>query len=292
MDLVKQYINQSITIAANNLRLNNQQIEVVALLKEAIIKSENLSDDLINMKKITELSLLAIRLNEIYNFLTQNTIDLLKISDQFKEHSRQLIKDLGHMLDVSTPSSFKNAIDKLKSGFNVVEEEIKIDLSKRIPEEEPFIKNDTDAIKEEIILEAEDEEEDKEFDDDELIQKFESTIIEPIKPLDNLFKKLTDEEVDYEELIKFSKTMSTNAELSKRIGFEILSDMHNIISKSLLLIKNRDLMPGKEVIESLRACLIVIVAVVRGKEVDISNYLNKAENFGNKIATIKIKEST
>ena len=55
MDLIKHYINQSITIAANNLRLNNQQIEVVALLKQTISKSEYLSDDLINMKKITEL---------------------------------------------------------------------------------------------------------------------------------------------------------------------------------------------------------------------------------------------
>ena len=111
MDLIKHYINQSITIAANNLRLNNQQIEVVALLKQTISKSENLSDDLINMKKITELSLLAIRLNEIYNSLTQNPIDLLKISDQFKEHSRYLIKDLGHMLDITTPAVFKTAIE-------------------------------------------------------------------------------------------------------------------------------------------------------------------------------------
>ena len=131
MDLIRQYINQSITIAANNLRLNNQQIEVVALLKETINKSENLSDDLINMKKITELSLLAIRLNEIYNSLTQNPIDLLKLSDQFKEHSRYLIKDLGHMLDVSTPTSFTSAIEKLKDGFNLSKEEIKVDFSKR-----------------------------------------------------------------------------------------------------------------------------------------------------------------
>ncbi len=287
MDLVKQYINQSITIAANNLRLNNQQIEVVALLKETISKSENLSNDLIDMKKITELSLLAIRLNEVYNYLTQNPIDLLKLSDQFKEHSRQLIRDLGHMLDISTPASFKIAIEKLKTGFGSVPEEIKVDLSRRMPEEDPFAKNETEKIKENIILE--DEQDD--MDDDELIQKFESTIIEPIKPLDNLLKKLPSEEIDYEELIKFSKTMKTNAALSRRIGFEILSNMHNIISKSLLLIKNRDLMPGKDVIESMRACLIVIVAVVRGKEVDISNYLNKAEEFGNKIATINLKET-
>lgn len=288
MDLIKQYISQSINIAANNLRLNNQQIEVVALLKEAIIKSDNLSDDLINMKKITELSLLAIRLNEIYNFLTQNQIDLLKISDQFKEHSRHLIKDLRHMLDVSTPQSFKAAIDKLKNGFNLPKEEIKVDLSRRVPDENPFIKNETEIIKEKIIL----EEEPNEFDDDELIQKFESSIIGPIKPLDNFLKKLSTEDINYEELTKFSDIMKSNAQLSKRIGFEILTSMHNIISKALLLIRNRELMPGKDVIESLRACLIVIVAVVRGKEVDISNYLNKAEEFGNKIALIKTEEKT
>ena len=286
MDFVKHYINQSITIAANNLRLNNQQIEVVALLKEAIRKSDNLSDDLINMKRITELSLLAIRLNEIYNSLTQTPIDFLKISDQFKEHSRYLIKDLSHMLDISTPQSFKTAIEKLESSIIFPKEEIKIDLSKRVPDEEPFVQVSSDEIKEEIIFN-----EDFKNEDEELIQNFEPTILSPIKPLDNILKKISNNEIDYEELIKYSEIMKENAALSRRIGFEILSEMHSIISKALILIKNRELMPGKEVIESLRACLIVIVAVVRGKDVDINNYLNKAEDFGNKLATIIIKEN-
>ncbi|MBK7498034.1 MAG: hypothetical protein IPI19_02765 [Ignavibacteriales bacterium] len=286
MDLIKQYITQSITIAANNLRLNNQQIEVVALLKQTISKSENLSDDLINMKKITELSLLAIRLNDIYNSLTQNPIDLLKISDQFKEHSRYLIKDLGHMLDITTPAVFKTAIEKLNGAIVFPKEEIKIDLSKRIPEEDPFIKSETEEIKETIIFS-----EDIENEDEELIQKFEPTILGPIKPLDNVLKKISNNEIDYEELIKYAQIMDDNAALSRKIGFEILSGMHRIVSKALILIKNRELMPGKEVIENLRACLIVIVAVVRGKDVDINSYLNKAEEFGNKLATIKSKES-
>ncbi|MBK7629936.1 MAG: hypothetical protein IPJ23_04395 [Ignavibacteriales bacterium] len=286
MDLIKHYINQSITIAANNLRLNNQQIEVVALLKEAINKSDSLSDDLINMKRITELSTLAIRLNEIYNSLTQNQIDFLKISDQFKEHSRYLIKDLGHMLDISTPPTFKAAIEKLKGAIVFPKEEIKVDLSKRIPDEEPFVQVTSDEIKEEIIFN-----EDFKNDDEEIIQNFEPTILSPIKPLDNILKKISDNKIDYEELIKFSKIMDENAALSRKIGFEILSGMHRIISKALILIKNRELMPGKDVIESLRACLIVIVAVVRGKDVDINNYLNKAEEFGNKLATIISKEN-
>lgn len=286
MDLIKHYINQSITIAANNLRLNNQQIEVVALLKEAINKSDNLSDDLINMKRITELSTLAIRLNEIYNSLTQNQIDFLKISDQFKEHSRYLIKDLGRMLDISTPQTFKAAIEKLKGSIVFPKEEIKIDLSKRVPDDEPFVQVNSDDIKEEIIFN-----EDFKNDDEELIQNFEPTILNPIKPLDNVLKKISNNEIDYEELIKYSKIMDENADLSRKIGFEILSGMHRIISKALILIKNRELMPGKDVIESLRACLIVIVAVVRGKDVDINNYLNKAEEFGNKLATIISKEN-
>ncbi len=286
MDLIKHYINQSITIASNNLRLNNQQIEVVALLKEAISKSENLSDDLINMKKITELSLLAIRLNEIYNSLTQNQIDFLKVSDQFKEHSRYLIKDLGRMLDISTPASFITAIEKINRNLVLPKEVIKVDLSKRVPDEEPFVKSKSEEIKEKIILEEYNDNE-----DEDIIQNFEPTILGPIKPLDNLLKKISNNEIDYEELIKFSNLMDENAVLSRKIGFEILSGMHRIISKALLLIKNRELMPGKDVIESLRACLIVIVAVVRGKDVDINNYLNKAEDFGNRLAAIKSKES-
>ncbi|HQI39768.1 MAG: hypothetical protein B6D44_13945 [Ignavibacteriales bacterium UTCHB2] len=287
MDLIKNYINQSITIAANNLRLNNQQIEVVALLKEAISKSDKLSDDLINMKKITELSTLAIRLNDIYNSLTQNPIDFLKISDQFKEHSRYLIKDLGHMLDVCTPAIFKSAIEKLKGIDIYPKEEIKVDLSKRVYDEQPFERSETEEIKEEIIFEKIEETE-----TEEIIQNFESTILGPIKPLDNLLKKLSDNDVEYEELIRFSKMMDENAALSRKIGFEILSGMHRIVSKALILIKNRDLMPGREVIESLRACLIVIVAVVRGKDVDINNYLNKAERFGNQLLKIKSKDNS
>lgn len=286
MDLVKSYINQSITIASNNLRLNNQQIEVVALLKEAIAKSDNLSDDLINMKKITELSTLAIRLNEIYNSLTQNPIDFLKISDQFKDHSRFLIKDLGHLLDISTPASFKSAIEKLKSSIVFPKEEIKVDLSRRVYEDEPFTVQETEELKEEIIFTQ-----DVNNEAEEIIQNFEATILSPVKPLDNLLKKISENDIEYEELIRYSKIMKENADLSRKIGFEILSGMHKIISKALILIRNRDLMPGKEVIESMRACLIVIVAVVRGKDVDINNYLNKAEQFGNQLLKIKTKET-
>ncbi len=282
MDFIKQYITQSITAASNNLRLNTQQIEIVALLKNLINKSDNLGNDLISMKKITELSTLAIRLNEIYNFLTQNQVDLLKISEQFKDHSRYLIKDLSYMLDNVTPLTFKNAVEKIHL-TPPDSKEIKVDLSKRSVEEEPFIKAE-ERLKEKIVLE------DAGDDEDLLFQNYESTILKPIKPLDNLLKDLSRNEIDYDQLNMFAKIMNENWQLSAKNGFEIIANMHHIVAKALKLIRNRELMPGKEVIECIRACLIVIVAVVKGKEVDISNYFNKAEQFGNKLSTIKVRE--
>ncbi len=283
MDLIKQYITQCVNAASNNLRLNSQQIEIVALLKDIINKSEDLGNDLINMKKITELSTLAIRLNEIYNFLTQNQIDLLKISDQFKDHSRYLIKDLNHILENVTPASFQLSIDKLNKK-NIPANEIKIDLFKRHSEEELFVKPDQNKLKETLVLESANEDEDLFF------QNYEATILKPIKSLDRMLKNLAKNEIDYDQINSFAKIMKENGLLSTKIGFTIIANMHWIISKALNLIKTRDLMPGKEVIESIRACLIVIVAVVKEKEVDISNYLNKAEEFGNHLSVTKVGE--
>lgn len=283
MDFIKQYITQSINAASNNLRLNTQQIEIIALLKNVIIKSEDLGNDLISMKKITELSTLSIRLNEIYNYLTQNQVDLLKVSDTFKEHSRYLIKDLSYLVENVSLPSFQKAIEKINFS-PLVNDEIKIDFSKRQVEEELFVKPDENTQKEKLVLE--------EISDDEdlFFHNYEVSILKPIKSLDTMLKGLIKNEIDHDQLSSFSKLMQDNGKLSTKIGFEIIANMHWIIAKALNLIKTRDLMPGREVIESIRACLIVIVAVVKGKEVDISNYLNRAEEFGNHLSTIKLRE--
>ncbi len=297
MDLIKQYIVQSISAASNNLRLSTEKIEVVALLRESIIRSENLSDDLKGMKKITELSTFAIRVNEIYNFLTQGQVDLFKLSEKFKEHSQYLIKDLSHMLDMVNPATLKKALDKLNekpehqseiiSGENADQNKfdtgINVDLSKRKPDENTFVKSETEIIKEKLILDEEKDEEGLFF------QNYEQEILKPIKSIDALLKQLSKNEFNPEELLTLAKVMKVNGDLSVKAGFEIISNMHSIIAKSLLLIRTRELMPGRDVIEAIRACLIVIVAVIKNKEVDITNYLNKAEEFGKKIQTIKIK---
>lgn len=287
MDIVKQYLVQCISTASNNLRLNSQKIEIVAMLRDIIVKSTELESDIRNMKKITELSTLAIRFNEIYAYLTQPQIDLFKFSEKIKEHSAILIKDISHMLDIATPDSFKHAIEKLRPIVKIedsnvlspepVNDSIKIDLSKRKINDDIFEKSESEIIKEKIIMEDDVEDEDLFF------QNYETEILKPIKLIDTLLKQISAYQADEDEIAQWSKLMKTNGELSAKIGFDIIANMHKILSRAFSLLSTKELVPKPEVIESMRACLIVIVAVVKGKEVDITNYLNRAEEFGRKI---------
>jgi hypothetical protein len=277
LELIKRYILQSITAASNNLRLTTHQLEALGLLKESLINTDDITAYMHRMKTITELSKLAIRLNEIYIYLTESKIDFFNFSDQFKEHSQYLINDLNHILEIDNPSLIKAAIGKLNGETIEKEsEDIKINLTEGKTGSEQLIVNKNELEENNRLAENVREEND-------VFRSYENIILKPIKPIDTMLTRLAKNEVNYEDLSRFAEIMRMNGEISERNGFEIISGMHNIISKALQMIKSRELMPGKDVIDSIRACLIVIVAVVRGKDVDITNYLNKAENFEKEI---------
>ncbi|MGE5458536.1 MAG: hypothetical protein ACM3RX_09295 [Methanococcaceae archaeon] len=292
MDPIKQYITQCVIAAANNLRLSTEKIEVVALIREFICGSSDLENDLHEMKKITELSTFAIRLNELYNFFAKSKIDFLKLTDKFKEHSHYLVRDLNNLLEKTAPQHFRQLIDKLRA--NSIKVNLPSKVAEETQEENVLLSNPVPMMsgKEQAIQQNKDKNEENEelkaefiFQTEEkpeelLFENYEERILNPIKELDAFLKNLAHNEINTEQIDRFYILMKDNAELSSRIGFDIISNMHLIFAKALYLIKHDNIKPSKQVIEGMRSSLIVIVAVVRGKEVDITNYLNKAEEFG------------
>jgi hypothetical protein len=268
--------------AANNLRLSSEKIETVAILRERLSSSENLLEEIKTFKKITELSKLAIRLHELLNFIDSGKIDFLKLSDRFKEQSYSLVKEMSNCLDVLTPQSTLALFEKKE------EIPIKVDLtnvairgaSTTFESSVEFPKrSQTDELKEAIILEELDKEQPFNF------ENFEEKVLSPVKQLDSFLNRILKFDYTDGEISSYINTMNENAVFSQKIGFEVLSNMHLILAKGLLLINQKKIAPSINVVESLRACLIVIVAVVRGKEVDITSYLTRAENFGKTIST-------
>lgn len=277
MDFAKQYIIQCIVAAANNLRLSSEKIETVAIIREKLSENPELIDELKNFKKITELSKLGIKLHEIYNYIDNGKIDFLKLSDKFKEHAYSLVKELNNSLDVLTPQQTRELLNKNKleiSKSEISEIEIKgtstsFDSSLDIPK-----RSKADEIKEALILD--DLEKETPFN----FENYEEKVLKPVKELDNFLNRVLKFNYTDGEINSFIKILNENSEISKKIGFEVISNMHSTLSRGLELINQKKIAPSINVIESLRACLIVIVAVVKGKEVDITNYLSRAENFG------------
>ena len=283
MDLAKQYIIQCIVAAANNLRLSSEKIETVAILRERLNNCESLSEEIKNFKKITELSKLGIKLSELQNFIDNGKIEFVKLSDKFKEHSYSLVQELNGILDVLTPHAARISFQKFDNGgLNIDLTNQKVNSFDTIvpptPEIELPRRSRADELREAIIFEELDKDNDFNF------ENFEEKVLRPVKELDPFLNRVLKYDYTENEISSQIKIMFENAELSKKVGFEILSNMHSIFAKGLELINQKKIAPSLNVIESLRACLIVIVAVVRGKEVDITNYLTRAENFGKTIS--------
>ncbi len=283
MDLAKQYIIQCIVAAANNLRLSSEKIETVAILRERLNNCESLSEEIKNFKKITELSKLGIKLGDLQNFIDNGKIEFVKLSEKFKEHSYSLVKELNGVLDVFTPHLARLSFQKFDlEGLNVDLTNQKVNSFDTIAQSPPEIelprRSRTDELREAIIFEELNKDNDFNF------ENFEEKVLRPVKELDPFLNRVLKYEYTENEINSHIKIMFENAELSKKVGFEILSNMHGIFAKGLELINQKKIAPSSNVVESLRACLIVIVAVVRGKEVDITNYLTRAENFGKTIS--------
>ncbi|MBM4170944.1 MAG: hypothetical protein FJ214_03630 [Ignavibacteria bacterium] len=285
MDITKSYIVQCITAAANNLRLSSEKIETVAILRERITSCTNILDEIKKFKKTTELSKLGIKLSDIFNYVENGKLDFLKVSENFREHSHLLVRELNHVLDITTPTVMKSIFQRF------YDETINIDLTKRGTLEPEFRiekkevefpkRSHADELKEALIFDELNKEEGFNF------ESYEEKVLRPIKEIDSFLNKVLKYNYTESEITNCIKKMNENAQLSQKVGFDIISNMHKIFADGLESINQKKIAPSVNTIDSLRACLIVIVAVIRGKEVDITNYLTRAENFGKMIKSNK-----
>ncbi len=277
-DFQKQYIVQAILNAANNLRLSSEKIEVVTLIKEHFLATEDLFSEIQRLKTITEFSKFAIKLNELYNYVSGGAIDFLKVSDRFKEHSFSLVRDLSLLLDVVNPTIFNELVFNNNVSYELKEhrneefgKEPENIEEAEIPDGTASEEDEYDEDKEKFILE--DLQAATTFNFENYLQ----SILKPVKSFDYFLERVLKGNFTEEELDEYYDIFRQNALLSQKAGLEIVKKMHRILYESLFLIRNRKLSATARIIDSMRASLIVIVAIVRQKEVDISNFLKKAE---------------
>jgi hypothetical protein len=208
-------------------------------------------------------------------------VDFQKLSDKFREHSQYLIKDISQMLDSVSPASFRILLDKIRSNYEQDSSEKKeeaaftipsIDIHEEVPEEFP-VKEEENKEGKNGNIESE--------------KNFKEKILQPIRHIDEFLKIIASGSWDEASIDNYLTILKENGIISSHEGYRTVADMHDKIYNAFKLFKSGGLKPTRDVMESLRACLIVIVTLIRNKEVDIKSYLNLAEEFGKKIETIK-----
>ncbi len=279
MEFSKLYIKKCISYSSSLLKLTSDKIACVQVLKDSILSSEDCGNVIGEMKKITEISKMAIHLSEIYNFCNNNEIDFLFLSTKFKEHSQLLAKDLEVFLESVSLPKLKGIIDNIETSVK------KNEIIKSTRQEENLSNKainieQNNKLKEDFILSDDDEEENS-------YEFYLRTVLAPIKELDSFLQRLEFYETPYDEMDKYQTIIEKNAFLSQKYSFELIANMHFYFSGALKHVMEHRLIVDKELIEKMRACLIVIAALVRQKDVDITNYLNKADKLGKLIQNIK-----
>lgn len=288
MDLVKLYIVQCISVTANNLRLSSQKIEIVGLLKDAVSHSTDLRQTIADMKKVTVLSKLAIRIGDIYSYLISDKLEFLRISDKFREHCQLILRDMNFLLDSTSVAEFKETVNLLlnKKTEQVTEENLTpIEVNLMSPSQNAQLLSTAELAlengmrqKESFILEDDTPKQTNDF-----FQNFEENILKPVKELDTFLGRLAEGNIDEGEVVYYSEIMKNNRDLAHKFGATLVADMHEIFRRGLDLIHARKLETNKDSAENLRSCLIVIVALIKNKEVDIKPFLNRAEAFADRL---------
>lgn len=289
MDFVKNYMISAISDASKKLRLNSEKIELLNKLEEWIAARENLQADIAAMKRITETSKLAIRLQDINNYLQFESIDYKKLSDKFKEHSTFLVTDLDYLLfsvNLFTFQKILTRIEKIKatpvdkSGNTLkIELDINEDLTSippKIVKPKRSLQIDSKGDEPELPLFEHPVSEKKKT---EFLKSESDFLYAPIKDLEELLRRMKKEDFRSSEVFRFSDVFDERMLFCKKNGVDELVQPYANIANCLRLIYNKEVTVSQDILDYFRASMIVIVTRIRGLEHDITEYILRNQLF-------------
>ncbi len=299
MDFVKNYMISALTEASKKLRLNPEKVEVLHRLEEWVGKRESLGEDIAILKRITETSRLAIRLQDINNYLNFEKIDYKKFSEKFLEHCNYLVSDLDFLLHNVNQATIRKILERVetikeyKADYPNVHLKIELDqapgnpgtgyqpppgrrslkLDNLIEQELPLVYTDTAKLNKRALIEQE-----RDF------------LYGPIKDLEELIQRMKKEDFRSSEVFKFSDLFTERVNFCRKNGLEDLTICYENIANGLRLIYNKEMQVTRDVIELFRAAMIVIVTEIRGLQHDITEYRLRNQLFTETLKVYK-KES-
>lgn len=274
----------AINEAAKQLRLNPEKVEVLHLVEDWLTKRQNLQEDILYLKRITETSKLAIRLQEISDFLSTEQINYKKFSENFIKHCNFLVMDLDFLLLNVNQYSMKRIFERIQSmkdnkkGPQAIQLSLDIEEGSEKEETQEFRSGKIQSQKRSLKIKAPEQpelpfsESDKRDEQRGVVNREREFLYGPIRDLEELITRMKKEDFRSSEIFKFSDICDERVKFCRKNQLEVLANSFANISKALRLIYDKELSISAELIQYFRASMIVIVTEIRGLDHDISEY--------------------
>lgn len=259
MEFAKRYIVQCISHSASNLRLRGEGIECLSVLKNYIQKCDDPENLFLEMKKVTSLARIGIKLNEVYVYASSDRIEFAALSKYFTKQSAELTSPLMFLLNDTT---VENLLYQLGS--------INDNLKKTEPAE-PVREKEEETLPAEELINAK--------------NKFNLKFLPLIKELNVVLDELKKNKIEESKIKHYITLLEEKITLSEKAGTDIITKVLSIAVAALSYLIEFPEESSPEIIERIRSAFIVAVAILRGKDIDICYYLSHVDELAELVKT-------
>lgn len=252
MEFSKKYIIQCLGHAASNIRLKGEALENLSLLKNYIHRFPDLEYLFGEMKKVTALSRIGIKLNEIYVYSESDRVDFSTLSKEFLRQSAELITPLMFLLNDNSTEKLENYLSAIK-----------------LPQKEQSEPEPEKELSEETLLETQ----------LKCREDFNNLFIPLIKELNELLDNIATNSIEESKIKRYISLIEEKIKIAESANIEIVIRVLNIAVAALDYLLVTLGQNNSEIIEKIRSAFIIVVVVLRGKDVDLGLYLEEVEEI-------------
>jgi len=267
VSLTNKFAASVIELAAENIRQRPNKSAITKMFVDFFYSSNDLTRDLQKLKSNTEFARFAIRISEIVSYLNSSEISFLAINSYFRDSALKLAPVLSEIID-------RIEAERLRTILNAIKDKVETREYKPTEQEDDYPVNDSQSLskiaflnKFPAILSEPNEEETNIIREIAIIVKATNEFLDTLRPGDS---------ADYK---KYSELMRRCSFLTTIIGFDISSRKAILLRKGLEKCSSGEIKITDEIIRQMKSCLIIIIALSRGKKIDLDQYFNRAKEL-------------
>lgn len=123
-------------------------------------------------------------------------------------------------------------------------------------------------------------------ENDDLYLDFEKMLLDNILEVDEFLNKVINQKIDDEQFLKLIQKAYRSFQLAEELNFTLISELIKVYWLSLVAIRDNNLKPSKSIADLIRSTLIILVTLIKQREVDLEPFMQKHNQLKEKLKSL------